>query len=134
MTEMIDLVGDRRVHGCYFHFAQSMFRNLGKLTNAYLRGKIKEEVDDDVIVFRLVRCIMALPHLPLLWSRKRPSSAYEMRSRSRIDVQQGMLTSSSMTTSSDTTSKKVVRIRPAFGTSAGSTSEQTTAPRVRTTF
>ena len=42
-----------------------MFRNLGKLTNAYLRGKIKEEVDDDVIVFRLVRCIMALPHLPL---------------------------------------------------------------------
>ena len=65
MNEMVDLVGEGRVHGCYFHFAQSMFRNLGKLTNAYLRGKIKDGVDDDVIVFRLVRCIMALPHLPL---------------------------------------------------------------------
>ena len=65
MNEMTALVGDMRVHGCYFHFSQSLFRNLGKLKNSYLRGKNKDEVDDDVVVYRLVRCLMALPHLPL---------------------------------------------------------------------
>ena len=66
MNEMTALVGYKRVHGCYFHFSQSMFRNLGKLKNSYLRGKNKDEVDDDVLVYRLVRCIMALPHLPIV--------------------------------------------------------------------
>ena len=134
MNEMVELVGEGRVHDCYFHFAQSMFRNLGKLTNAYLRGKIKDGVDDDVIVFRLVRCIMALPHLTLALVTQETvlgiRNAFKIKDRrtaGNVDV-----------FVNDYLIRYYIEegcpILPAFGTSVGSTSEQTTALRVRTTF
>ena len=134
MNEMTALVGDMRVHGCYFHFSQSLFRNLGKLKNSYLRGKNKDEVDDEVVVHRLVRCLMALPHLPLELVTEETilniRKAFKIKNRhvaGNVDV-----------FINDYLIKYYVEegcVYPRlFGMSAASSYEQTIARRVRTVF